>query len=724
MIKLPLSRLKGRHPSEDDLVDFVDGQLAPRRASRIRKHLNGCWACRLKTEETQQAIGALVNYLNHLPAIIPPPSGRKQFRAGLRAVVVSAAEDSAPSRLRLALSQAFSGSSPVLRLASGCLVLFLAGLLFTYVVSNQVSADQVLRNATESHAQRVQAVPAPVVYQKLKVKRSGRVPSAGKTVTWEIWTDPSSSRLLQYVQDDLGRRLVDTDTPGLHRNGLDVPDVLVELREVFRANTLDWREPLSARSYQSWRGAVGDKWEDVAKERLSTGEEVIRLRTVPTNPAAAGSIAAAALVVRTRDWHPVEKHFRVKGQEQDPVYQLTEAVFEVVSLNVLRPGFFSPPFLEPEPTPGLTMNLTRLVLRPTLTAINSSETGARFLIHQQAPDLEHQVEFGRVSGQEVEVRGSIETLGSKKQLLAALKKLPYVSLRLQPANDRPEAKAPANTDLVESGTASSSAPALVDAGDANTPQHKEAPAILQELERYFAQRRQVFGPDEEPGEASMTSAAQETEELVTRSLSLSSSTLAEAWALRRLAERYPGEEITTLDDKAKRMVALMVQDHLRELRIRLNSARAPLDPVLLALASQNVQRVVTRERNSAPLAVDASWSEKIVAADLPECLAPLFISVRHLDQVLRGLFAGGASVPELSSHQAADAPARSTENLIHDLLQALANLEVEVVQVERQIANYFLGDFLAPTPVSRNDQQDLHSLPGTGRTESGERSQP
>src|SRR5260370_34446215 len=63
-----------RHPSDDQLLHFADGELPPPLAGEIRKHLTACWQCRTELEEIERTIGECVRYRKIvLDTCLPPP---------------------------------------------------------------------------------------------------------------------------------------------------------------------------------------------------------------------------------------------------------------------------------------------------------------------------------------------------------------------------------------------------------------------------------------------------------------------------------------------------------------------------------------------------------------------------------------------------------------------------------------------------------------------------
>jgi hypothetical protein len=66
------------HPSDQDLILAGDGELSPRRTDRLRKHLAGCWECRVRAQELETAISEFVHlHRRGLDPLLPPAAGRR-----------------------------------------------------------------------------------------------------------------------------------------------------------------------------------------------------------------------------------------------------------------------------------------------------------------------------------------------------------------------------------------------------------------------------------------------------------------------------------------------------------------------------------------------------------------------------------------------------------------------------------------------------------------------
>jgi hypothetical protein len=90
------------HPSDETLLLFADGETDGREETAIREHLAGCWQCRLRLRELEDAI-AEVARLHRQTAELPLPSPdgpRALLRARLREMAAAGAGSEAASRVR------------------------------------------------------------------------------------------------------------------------------------------------------------------------------------------------------------------------------------------------------------------------------------------------------------------------------------------------------------------------------------------------------------------------------------------------------------------------------------------------------------------------------------------------------------------------------------------------------------------------------------------------
>ncbi len=100
-----------RHPDDEQLLRFADGELPARQASVVRSHLEACWQCRTELEELHQTVSECVRYRKdvlqtHLP---PPPTAWGDIYQRFREI------DASLSRPRFSAAPSSAFSSPCAR---------------------------------------------------------------------------------------------------------------------------------------------------------------------------------------------------------------------------------------------------------------------------------------------------------------------------------------------------------------------------------------------------------------------------------------------------------------------------------------------------------------------------------------------------------------------------------------------------------------------------------
>lgn len=66
------------HPTDHELILAADGELPTRRLEQLRKHLAGCWECRVRAQELEEGIIEFVHlHRRNLDPVLPPASGRR-----------------------------------------------------------------------------------------------------------------------------------------------------------------------------------------------------------------------------------------------------------------------------------------------------------------------------------------------------------------------------------------------------------------------------------------------------------------------------------------------------------------------------------------------------------------------------------------------------------------------------------------------------------------------
>src|SRR5215470_17007238 len=76
------------HISDHQLLSEADGELSPREAKRVERHLASCWTCRARKQEIENTVGDFVrSHHEALDAQLPEPAGpRALLQARLAAL--------------------------------------------------------------------------------------------------------------------------------------------------------------------------------------------------------------------------------------------------------------------------------------------------------------------------------------------------------------------------------------------------------------------------------------------------------------------------------------------------------------------------------------------------------------------------------------------------------------------------------------------------------------
>jgi hypothetical protein len=612
-----------RHPTDEELVLWLDGELGARRAAKVRGHLESCWDCRGRREQIESSILAFVNYRKAAladSAELPPPA-----RLGFERKLSQLAEESGSRpwhsywRGLLAGWRAFQPGRAVKLAAAAAAAVALLLFVFRPFAERPVSAQELLQRAEQAEARQLKQVAAPVIYQKLKISRAvaAQTPAAPASFIWETWNDTTHRRFRQRVEDRDGSRFIGLAAAGLNGPRADAPALLNEIEQVMRANRMDARRPLSAASFAAWRAGVAQRQEEVSQTALPDGEQALTLTATVPGEVAVNQIIKAELVVRARDWRPVAERLKVQGRGQTLDYELIEAAADVVALDVVKAAIFADP--EPAPTPLAVAPAPAATLAPPTTPapaptalpdaaeLTAAEIEARHALHRAKADLGEQLEIVRETTGVV-VRGLVETAERKVEVAEALRGLPLVSAELQTADEaaraatRKLAAAPATHAVSHPDQSNSAASTEI---VINEPTTATGNALQQRLTRHFAGRGAMS--QEEQKAASVKAARWSS-----AAISASEAALAEAWALRRLAERYaPGRAGEMTPTSAGRLDEL-VRDHARELAAHARRLRGLLEPTLTSLARDGAPAAPSPSPSAA--SGGGHWSSHALAA--------------------------------------------------------------------------------------------------------------
>jgi hypothetical protein len=652
------------HPSDEELLACLDGELDGRSLARVRRHLDGCWTCRARRERFDRSIAAFVEMRLEDGARRTgfPPASTAMFVARLREVdAAAAAADAgtgagAGARMRSAWRRWFKprvvarralwrGRLMLSQLTPARLAPLTVALLTIVFITlsigrePRVSAQELLGRTAAAQDARLRPVQQPVVYQRLQVSRrqAGAASARGGArasatagadaeaqemrQTWEVWSDASNGRY---------RERVGAFAPIARRSGTDAAEPcrgsaaaaaepVRELESILCANGMTTTRPLSAAVFREWRGRVTNATDAIQRSALDDGREAMVLRTsvADANPL---RIQEAELVVRTEDWHPLVQRFVVQAAAGLMTYELRELAFEVVPLATVAPGFF-----EDAPAPELTRTEPVVPAVPPVSEADliAAHVQALSALHRLGALLGEPIEVVRGSSRRIEVRGLASTDARKQEIAEAVSGIPLVTVDVHTIDEavtahrtRTRAAAPA-----EGAPAAESVPAA----EAATVESGVVPAQPL-LDAWLGG---VVAPAGGAGAGAGAAAAAVTPgrgaALATEVVSLSREAMTHAWALERLA-RFT----LALDHSSVRP-----------------STRRTLETVALELTQALAQRLDTLDQRVTPIispvldAHDQAPAHEPSAADAdewPRNALRTFERVRAADEATRQLF--------------------------------------------------------------------------------------
>jgi hypothetical protein len=589
------------HPPEKELYLLVDGELSEANATTIEKHLEACWQCRVRVEKIQTTISAFVDYRNQvqMPIANKPPRNWQGF--GQRLSELQHESTATLERLQQMLTRVRTIEVPrplILTTVSLIMVGGLVAILSWRDRTATVSAKEVLQNATTAYAKQLQKSSEPVTYQQFSLR------SQQQSAQWEVWHDTQRSRWRHSLDETRETRKQTA------------PNVWREMEEIHRVNQLNWQQPLSAAAYQMWRQTIAVVSEAVTASKQN-GQDVWMLKTT-VNPATAnGAITESNFIVRQRDCHPIAHSMRVKTDNGEREYEISETKFEVVSLNVIGAHFFADAplakaVIAPSPTPSASLSPSSspmpsppLLPSPTastapaitLAELQRIEVEALRLLHQAGADLGEQIEVKRNTNRVV-ISGIVEDQTRQTQLkkqLAALTNNSAVQIEIKTVAEAVAQDQSANN--------SSTAVRMQFEGE------RAEPPAFPTLRQYF--EKQTKGTDVD---AQVNRTARQI-------LTQSREGMQRAYALRQLRTRLL--TANELPVEARTQLLTITQSHARQLIANLRALEQSLQPHFPVNISDN--------------------ATSIVEGEFAHAIDQLFAAMSETDRAVRSSFASSSA---------------------------------------------------------------------------------
>jgi len=645
------------HLSDEQLLLALDGELSANESAQVELHVESCWSCRSRREQIEKAIRDVVEYRDHLiqPYFSISAGRRSTFVTRLEQLAVSIGRPPLWKRVLQAGRTLWAISqigvpryvwigAPVVA------ILALFSLMHLWHVPT-VSASQLLENAQGSEVRALQGVAKPVVYQRLRIQVGSQV------VTRTIYRDPVGMReadrldVIEGAREKQSSNVMSRMGPQDQPNGVQTTDS--EFRRAFSTAHFSWQDPLSPANYSAWYNSLDERLD----EMTTGGGDFITLKTTTSE----GPIAEGSITVRSTDFHPVAEGLRLQDGRQVEVHELAWDVLPMDAINVA--------IFEPEPTlyDSVSKRPASVALQPpvvTDSELAEAELRARVVIHAEKADLGEQIELDRdirKYGQgSVLVRGIVSTSERKNELLAALQGIAHVELRLQTMEEGQSQQDQLPRDAPASQIAQGAAAqayGIEREGIEATRNEPTAivvagrPALEQRLEERFpiAKERTAF---------------------VNKTVELLQDAMAQAWALRRLGNRYTPDMVAELNSGSQETLELLIRDHVSMLRQDVDELGVRISPLLSPTSITSMPQSVS----------DTPLSAATKASDWRGGVMSVFSEAQKVND-------NGSALLAESSETLSD-----PQTAIRELQQALAALGTQLPTLYQQVSGPFLSE--------------------------------
>lgn len=497
-----MSKLFAHHPDDGLLLRFLDGELPARKARQIQKHLEACWQCRAEVEAIQATVAECIGYRQQVLGVeMPaPPNPWQDLSRGFERIDASVAAQS--------MFQRWMHPPASLRwsLAAAAALAVVAGVLYQLRDTPSVQAATLLKRAVAASA----AQPSHPA-RRMRF-RSG------------------------------SQQFVRASAPGK------APAALPAAMEAkFEQAHYDASDPLSARSFQSWRDSQARKQDEVSTVADPQAQDGNCYRIRTTTPE--GEVAAATLVLRIADLAPVEGTLEFRDNEWIEFTELPEAPDASAHAGAADLGAPERPAVPP----------SRLAATPPRAPASiSDELQVLSALHQIGADLGDPIQVTR-SGGRILVTG-VGVASARRQLIQhTLESMPNVAVQFSE---------PVAAPIPEGSPSAGPAPS----GSVRTP--ASSSRIQDRLEERLGGRAEL-------------------DRFTSQILDVDEGVMSRAYALRKLSQRFPAAAETGLSAADRRVLRDMAREHVTALATTAQSLQHALTPVLSSLGGNAPRRAAT-----------------------------------------------------------------------------------------------------------------------------------
>ncbi len=660
-----------KHCSDEQLIAHVDGELSRWQESRVWKHLQRCWTCRTRLAEIEEQVRSLTAAFGKqtFPGQQRVERARRRFRKSMEHY-----EDSLLGAPLFCLLPGFAASVTRSVVAVLCVCGLVAGIVAAWSRRPLEPAELLIAASGAEHGF---YQSGETIHQEFRVEvRQTKPVRKSRSGTLEFWSEPRGTRFASQWRDDRGAiryaawrpraNLEYSYIPAVNGGPIRREATTVEVVTLSSMGRHGLEPEQIERTFLGWlQNRVWTPISFTSNFRLFSSADgvVAGVERLPAEPGSVFRLWARResgglkmeIVMEVDDvtYRPRLQVLRFEDAGRAVELRLLADRNESVAAARIEPAIFEPAGELARPPLRALRNLPdrrnsdagRVFPAPSVrrlgpdeAEIDDAEVQVLYALHRVRACLGEPVEIDHVSGLGVRVRGLVETTARRSQLLAALEGLQrpgIVSADIGTAEEF----------LKDSGA--------VTGREINT-KIRVAPVrlpIQDEIEEYYRLR----------GEA-----PNRVVQFANEAIAISAAILEDAWALRRLGERFPQRRVERVRPQSRWLLEVMLRDHVEALSARVARSRLLLAPVLSSIspaANSHSAAAPAAERDTAPLL---------------RAVLSLFSNATQVDALSNGLFAG-ADLP-VPAKEAAPA-----------LLSALASLEQAVPALEVAIRGEFPG---------------------------------
>ncbi len=395
------------HLSDDRLASLFCGELPLLERWAARQHLATCWQCKLRKEnlEGPRADRLYDHYLKNRRRETLADAPEIEFSRKLRLQIQNATPQG--STILRVPKLSLPGLSPMNPAFVVCMVFGFATALSFYFWWQQ-RAPRISSNALLVRAERWDTpslgANSGVVYQAVRITMTKD--AKREAIARSIYRDTQGKRQPKRV------KLKGTEE---------------QLKSELTEAGLDWDEPLSASSYQSWHDRQHVREDHIAR----AGAHLLRLTTTVPD----GLVEEQSLTVRDTDFHPVR---RTVSLRDSGTVEIAEVDFKILPWSAVTADIFEP--VDPERSTTALPSLAHVLPFPRLPEVlteeqlDGSELAVRLVLNQLHADTGEQIELHR-SPQGISIDGLVETDARKQELQAGLRTVPHVVSSIRSVDD-------------------------------------------------------------------------------------------------------------------------------------------------------------------------------------------------------------------------------------------------------------------------------------------------